>query len=43
MLPSVQVGQEADVETHSKVVVRGGVRVQRWDVGDYNRSFDNDM
>lgn len=40
---NVQVGQEADVEIHRKVVFSGWVRVQSWDVGDYNRSINNHM
>lgn len=43
MFCTVHVGQEADVEIHRKVVFSGWVRVQSWDVGDYNRSINNDM
>lgn len=33
---TVQVGQDAGVDIHRKV------RIQRWDVGDCNRSINND-
>lgn len=40
---TVQVGQDSDVEIHRKVVFGSWVRIQRWDVGDYNRSINNNM
>lgn len=40
---TLQESQDTDVEIYKRMVLSGWVRNQRWNVGEYNRSINNDV